>query len=67
VLDGKLRLVLGDQDLLLHPGEAVEFDTRLPHWSGSNGDGPVELLSLFGRQGERAHFRGRAARSSHED
>ena len=34
VLDGRLRLVLGDQDLLLVPGEAAEFDTRLPHWFG---------------------------------
>ena len=69
VLDGRLRLVLGDQDLVLHPGEAAEFDTRVPHWFGSVGfdsvgfdsvgGGPVELLSLFGRQGERAHLRAR--------
>jgi transcriptional regulator with XRE-family HTH domain len=59
VLDGQLRLVLGDQDLVLRPGEAAEFDTRVPHWFGSLGDGPVELLSLFGRQGERAHLRAR--------
>ena len=51
--------MLGDQDLVLHPGEAAEFDTRIPHWFGSLGDGPVELLSLFGRQGERAHLRAR--------
>ncbi len=62
VLDGRLRLLLGHQDLVLHPGEAAEFDTRLPHWFGSAGDGPVELLSLFGRQGERAHLRARPAR-----
>jgi hypothetical protein len=51
----------GDQDLVLRPGEAAEFDTRVPHWFGSAGDGPVELLSLFGRQGERAHLRARRA------
>jgi len=28
VLNGTLRLVLGDQHLLLKPGEAAEFDTR---------------------------------------
>ncbi len=61
VLDGRLRLVLGDQDLVLRPGEAAEFDTRVPHWFGSAGDGPVEVLSLFGRQGERAHLRARRA------
>jgi transcriptional regulator with XRE-family HTH domain len=32
VLSGRLRLLLGDQDLVLMPGEAAEFDTRVPHW-----------------------------------
>jgi transcriptional regulator with XRE-family HTH domain len=59
VLDGQLRLVLGDQDLILHPGEAAEFSTQLPHWFGSATAQPVEVLSLFGRQGERAHLRAR--------
>jgi transcriptional regulator with XRE-family HTH domain len=59
VLHGRLRLVLGDGDLVLAAGEAAEFDTRVPHWFGSAGGGPVELLSLFGRQGERAHLRAR--------
>jgi transcriptional regulator with XRE-family HTH domain len=57
VLNGRLRLVLGEQDLVLAPGEAAEFDTRVPHWFGAPGPGPVEFLSLFGRQGERAHLR----------
>lgn len=57
VLNGKLRLLLGDQDLILQPGEAAEFDTSTPHWFGATTEGPVEYLSLFGRQGERAHLR----------
>jgi transcriptional regulator with XRE-family HTH domain len=57
VLNGTLRLVLGDQDLRLRAGEAVEFDTRTPHWFGATASGPVEYLSLIGRQGERAHLR----------
>lgn len=57
VLNGTLRLMLGDQDLLLQPGEAVEFDTRTPHAFGATSSGPVEYLSLFGRQGQRAHIR----------
>jgi DNA-binding XRE family transcriptional regulator/quercetin dioxygenase-like cupin family protein len=66
VLDGRLRLVLGDQDLALGPGEAAEFDTRVPHWFGSAGGRPVELLSLFGPQGERAHLRAaRAGQASY--
>lgn len=57
VLNGTLRVVLGDQDLLLQAGEAVEFDTRTPHWFGATSAGPVEYLSLVGRQGQRAHIR----------
>ncbi|MGW5942023.1 helix-turn-helix domain-containing protein [Streptomyces celluloflavus] len=57
VLSGRLRLVLADDDLVLNPGEAAEFEARLPHWFGSTGEGPVELLSVFGRQGERMHVR----------
>ncbi|WP_241387556.1 helix-turn-helix domain-containing protein [Rhodococcus sp. CH91] len=57
VLNGTLRLVLGDQDFLLHAGEVAEFDTRTPHWFGATSRGPVEFLSLVGRQGERAHVR----------
>lgn len=59
VLNGRLRVVLGEHDLVLAPGEAAEFDTRVPHWFGSADSGSVEFLSLFGRQGERAHLRAR--------
>ena len=61
VLTGRMRLVLGDRDLVLTPGEAAEFDTQLPHWFGSAGDGPAEVLSIFGRAGERMHVRGRSS------
>jgi DNA-binding XRE family transcriptional regulator len=57
VLDGNLRVVLGEHDLVLAPGEAAEFDTRTPHWFGSADERPVEFLSLFGKQGEKAHLR----------
>lgn len=57
VLDGRLRLVLGDLDLVLSPGEAAEFDTHTPHWFGLADDRSVEFICLFGKQGERAHLR----------
>ncbi|MFE0268554.1 XRE family transcriptional regulator [Nocardiopsis alba] len=57
VLDGRLRLVLGERDLTLSPGEVAEFDTSLPHWLGSADGGSVELLVLFDLQGVRAHVR----------
>ncbi|NKY98914.1 helix-turn-helix domain-containing protein [Nocardiopsis alborubida] len=59
VLNGKLRLVLGEHDMVLSPGEAAEFDTRTPHWFGAATTQPVEYLCLIGRQGERAHIRAR--------
>ena len=46
-------------NLVLGTGEAAEFDTRVPHWFGSTGDEPAEILSMFGPQGERVHARAR--------
>jgi transcriptional regulator with XRE-family HTH domain len=62
VISGRVRLVLGDHDLMLQSGEAAEFDTRVPHWFGSAEGGPVEFLSIFGPQGERVHVRARSTR-----
>ncbi|MGW0651719.1 XRE family transcriptional regulator [Streptomyces umbrinus] len=59
VLAGRLRLILGDQTLVLKAGEAAEFDTHVPHWLGPDDDQTVELLVLFGHQGERAHLKAR--------
>ncbi|GEB48333.1 hypothetical protein SCA03_08840 [Streptomyces cacaoi] len=59
VLHGRPRLVLGEHGLVLAPGEAAEFDTRVPHWCGPADARAVELLSLSGQQGERAHLRAR--------
>jgi transcriptional regulator with XRE-family HTH domain len=61
VLDGRLRLVLGQHDLVLGVGEAAEFDTRTPHWLAAAGTGPVELLTIFSKQGTRIHLRARPA------
>ncbi|APE25612.1 MULTISPECIES: helix-turn-helix domain-containing protein [Streptomyces] len=63
VLSGRLRLVLGEHDVVLGAGEAAEFDTRVPHWFGPTADGPVEFLSLYGPQGERMHVRARPKKS----
>ena len=57
VLAGRLRLLLGEQTIVLKAGEAAEFDTHVPHWLGPDDDQTVELLVLFGRQGERAHLK----------
>jgi transcriptional regulator with XRE-family HTH domain len=59
VLSGRLRLVLGEHDIVMGPGEAAEFDTRTPHWLQSAGPGPAELLAIFSKQGKRIHLRAR--------
>lgn len=57
VLSGKVRLLLGEHDIVLRPGEVAEFDTRVPHAVTNPGDEPAEVLNLFGPQGERIHVR----------
>jgi transcriptional regulator with XRE-family HTH domain len=59
VLNGQVRLLLGELDIIMRPGEVAEFDTRSPHWFGSAGQHAAEVLVLFGPQGERLHVRAR--------
>jgi transcriptional regulator with XRE-family HTH domain len=66
VLSGRLRLVLGEHDLTLGSGEVAEFDTRVPHWFSNAGSDSVEVLALFGPQGERMHVRARPRNRSGE-
>jgi transcriptional regulator with XRE-family HTH domain len=62
VLSGRVRLLLGDQDVTLKAGEVAEFDTHLPHFVGNPGPRVAEVLNLFGPQGERLHVRARPRR-----
>ncbi|WP_214324338.1 helix-turn-helix domain-containing protein [Nonomuraea sediminis] len=64
VMSGRLRLMLADKEVVLTPGEAAEFDTHVPHAFTSADPRPVEILTLFGSQGERMHVRARPATSS---
>ena len=57
VLSGRMRIVIGDEDWVLGPGEIAEFGTQVPHWFGSTGDAPAEILSIFTRPGERMTVR----------
>jgi transcriptional regulator with XRE-family HTH domain len=57
VLSGRMRLILGEHDITMGPGEVAEFDTRLPHWFGPADDRPVEILSVHGRHGQPMHVR----------
>ena len=56
VLQGTLRLRLGDREILVRAGQAASFDTMTPHAMGGH-RGPVEILSILDHHGERAHLR----------
>src|SRR5215217_6248258 len=57
VLSGEMRLILGEHDITMQPGEVAEFDTRLPHWFGPAGDEPVGRDPQRPRQPWPAHAR----------
>lgn len=55
VLSGKLRLQLGEQDLVLGRGEAAEFDTRIPHAMSAHGGKSAQVISIYNDAGDRIH------------
>ncbi len=55
VLSGTAVLRLGDRTILVGAGDAADFSTMVPHSVGAHG-GPVEILSIYDRDGERAHL-----------
>jgi len=55
VLSGRLRLLVGEHEHVLGPGEVAEFATTEPH-SLAAVDGPVEIITLFGPDGEGPHL-----------
>lgn len=54
VLEGRVRLRLGERDLVVEAGEAAEFGTMTPHAFEAI-DGRAELIMIFDRDGQRAH------------
>lgn len=64
VLSGRVRLILGEHDLTMGPGEVAEFDTRLPHWFGPADDEPVEILSVHGSHDKRMRVRAAPRRTA---
>lgn len=54
VIEGRVRLLLGEREITVETGEAAEFATMTPHAFGAV-DGPAELIMIFDRDGQRAH------------
>jgi transcriptional regulator with XRE-family HTH domain len=59
VLSGTVRLRLGERTILVPAGSAAEFSTMVPHAIDAHG-GVAEILTIFDREGERAHLHGDA-------
>jgi quercetin dioxygenase-like cupin family protein len=54
VIAGRVRLLLGEREIIVESGEAAEFTTMTPHAFVAR-DGPAELIMIFDRDGQRAH------------
>jgi quercetin dioxygenase-like cupin family protein len=54
VVEGRVRLQLGDREVIVETGEAAEFATMTPHATAAL-DGPAEIIMIFDRDGQRAH------------
>jgi transcriptional regulator with XRE-family HTH domain len=54
VIEGRVRLSLGERQIAVETGQAAEFATMTPHALAAI-DKPAELIMIFDRDGERAH------------
>lgn len=55
VLEGRIRLTLGERTIVVEQGEAAEFSCMTPHVVDAL-DGPAEIIMIFDRDGQRAHL-----------
>jgi uncharacterized cupin superfamily protein len=46
VLEGRVRFRFGEEEALLGPGDAVQFDSSLPHSAANEGPKPARLLMV---------------------
>lgn len=60
VIQGRVRLLLGEREVVVGTGEAAEFATMTPHAFVAV-DEPAEVIMIFDRDGQRAHVHHGAA------
>jgi quercetin dioxygenase-like cupin family protein len=44
VLEGKFKAVIGDQEIILEPGDSIYFDSSIPHRWQNIGDEDVKAI-----------------------
>lgn len=47
VLSGRLRLTIGENTLLLEPGDSIYFNATVPHGMRADGNEPVTFLAII--------------------
>lgn len=47
ILSGKMEFTIGDEKLVLNPGDSVYFNPRKPHAARAVGKSPVRYLDIF--------------------
>jgi transcriptional regulator with XRE-family HTH domain len=55
VIEGRVRLLLGEREIIVETGQAAEFATMTPHAFHAL-DGPAEVVMIFDRDGTHAHI-----------
>lgn len=63
VLEGRVRLHLGEREITVETGEAAEFATMTPHAMTAIG-GPAEVIMIFSGDGHRVHATNQTAHPS---
>jgi mannose-6-phosphate isomerase-like protein (cupin superfamily) len=46
VLEGRMRIVIDNNELILEPGDCVYYDSLYPHAMQAAGDETVKLLAM---------------------
>ncbi|MBD2764464.1 helix-turn-helix transcriptional regulator [Kocuria sp. cx-455] len=54
VMEGRVRLLLGERAVIVEAGEAAEFGTMTPHAFVAEG-GPAEVIMIFDQEGHAVH------------
>lgn len=54
VMEGRVRLLLGERAVVVEAGEAAEFATMTPHAFVAEG-GPAEVIMIFDQEGHTVH------------
>lgn len=47
IIEGELKIKINENEIILHKGDCVYFDSNCPHWMMSLGDTPAKVLVII--------------------